>query len=540
MMSISKYRSLALAGCAAVVLVTAGCTASPTPSTSNPGESSDRMVIDWATGNTTLDPAAACNQDDLSLIHNMYATLTKYDVREGSDGTSEYDPTKIVPALAEDWEVSDDGKTYTFTLPSDAVFSDGSPMDAEAVKYSAERVLDSGTCAAFYLQAGALQPPLIESVEAPDATTVVFELNRPNGDFLAGLATPAGSIVNPAVVEANGGSKPNTPNKYMASNVAGGGAYLLESYSPGDKVVLKANPEYYGEQPATPEIEINYVTEPSNLLLQARSQAADVTLGMPLQSVNTIESDACCRIVTNESPSFAQIALKNTVAPLDDPKVREALTLAVPYEDILKNVAYGYGSLFFGPVVPGAVGHDADGSAPLKTDLDKAKKLIAESGVDGPIELTMIVNTTTPIAVQLATLVQGVWEEIGVKLKVEALPPSEFTPRYTGGDYQLAVNLEGPGVPSAGYQLTLTAQCGNPFNNAEVCVDGADELLEQARTTTDPAEADALYAEITQLWRAQFPRIPVYAAQHVTVLSKDVTHFEYAKFLDFSTWTVSQ
>src|SRR5205823_5284778 len=112
------------------------------------------------------------------------------------------------------------GKTYTFHLRSAAKFPDGTPMDSAAVKYSIDRVLKMGTCATFYLQAGAISPPLIGDVSAPDPTTVVFRLTRPNADFLAGLATPAGSMVNPKIVDANGGVQPNTVNPWMASNTA--------------------------------------------------------------------------------------------------------------------------------------------------------------------------------------------------------------------------------------------------------------------------------------------------------------------------------
>ena len=524
-----------------VALMAAACTSSsPAPgSSSAPQGSPGSIVVDWATGNTTLDPAAACNQDDLSLIHNVYATLTQYGTKAGPDSTTEYDPTKIVPAFATSWDVADGGKSYTFHLREGAKFADGSVIDASAVKYSIERVLKIGTCATFYLQAGSIAPPLIKQVSAPDAKTVVFTLSRPNADFIAGLATPAASIVNPKVVEANGGVQQNTINKWMASHVAGSGAYTLESYEPNSKAVLKANPNYYGQQPANKQIEINYTTAASTLLLKAKSGAADVTLGMPLQSVKSISGDGCCRVVANEAPLFAQVALKNTSAPLSNVKLREALTRAVPYNDILTSVAYGYGKLFYGPIVPNAAGYDATDSDPIPTDLAKAKSVLAESGVQTPVNLTAIVNATNPGSVQLATVIQGVWKQIGVNLTIQQLAPSDFTPKYTGGDYQVAINIEGPGVPTAGYQLTLTSSCGSKFNNAAVCVPGLDTLLNQARASTDPSSAASIYAEITKQWRGQWPRIPLYAAQNVAVLGKSVTNYSYAKFLDFSSWTVS-
>ena len=162
-------RATALIGSVVVAtLLVAGCSSSSDSPAS--GASAQRITVDWATGNTTLDPAAACNQDDLSLIHNTYATLTQYGTEAGPKGTTQYDPTKIVPSFATKWSVSPDGKTYTFTLPSGAKFSDGSPMDSSAVKFSVERVLGSGTCAGFYLQGGLYQQFAGVSPESVDVT----------------------------------------------------------------------------------------------------------------------------------------------------------------------------------------------------------------------------------------------------------------------------------------------------------------------------------------------------------------------------------
>ncbi|WP_459983313.1 ABC transporter substrate-binding protein [Nocardioides sp. AN3] len=496
--------------------------------------------VDWATGNASLDPASACAADDTSLIHNLYPTLTTYGVKAGPEGTAQYDPSKIVPSFATAWKVSPDGKTYTFTLHQGAKFDDGSPIDAAAVKYSIERAITTGACGAFYLQAGLMAPPLVSTIETPDASTVVMKLSRPNADFLAGLATPAGSIVNPKIVEAHGGVKAHGTNEWMASHVAGGaGPYVLESYQPNNKVVLKANAAYFGTKPANTQINISYVTAPSTLLIRAKSGASDVTLGMPLQSAKSLSSEACCRVIANDAPQFAQVALSNVTAPLDNEKVRQALTLATPFQDLLKNIAFGFGSLFYGPVVPNVAGYDAAGSKPVDFDLAAAKKALAESGVKTPLDLSMIVNSASPAAVQLAVALQGAWADLDVNLQVKQMAPSEFTPTYTTGKFQSALTIEGPGVPTASYQLTLTSSCSSMFNNAKVCIPGLDALLDKARAA-GPADSAPIYAQITQLWRQDWPRIPLYSAQGVTVLNKKVDQYQYAKFVDFSTWSLKK
>lgn len=528
--------AIAAALAAAGGLALAACTASSSGAADG---SSGVIHVDWATGNTTLDPASACAADDASLIHNLYATLTTYGTTSGPDDTSQYDPADIVPSFAKSWDISADGKTYTFHLHTGAKFADGTPMDSAAVKYSIERVVKTGACGAFYLQAGLMAPPLISSIETPDAATVIFKLSRPNVDFLAGLATHAGSIVDPKAVEAHGGVKAGAPNEWMAGHVAGAGPYILSAYDPNNRAVLKANPNYFGAKPANKEIDISYVTAPSTLLLNAKSGAADVTLGLPLQSAKNLASASCCRVIANDAPQFAQVALSNATAPLNNVKLREALTLATPYQDILNKIAYGYGRLFYGPVVPNVAGYDAAGSAPVTYNLTAAKQALAASGLPTPVSFTMIVNGAAPAAVQLATALQGAWKDIGVNAQVKQLAPSDFTPTYTAGKFQAAVTIEGPGVPTASYQLTLTSSCGSMFNNAKVCIPGLDAQLDKARAE-GPSKAASTYAAITALWRKYWPRIPLYSAQGVTVLSKSVTHYYYSKFVDFSTWTVGK
>ncbi|MYU26310.1 ABC transporter substrate-binding protein [Streptomyces sp. SID8352] len=544
MFSMTMRRRRAVVLLAALGLAATACTAGGSGSGGSGGggekRTSDTLTVNWATGNTTLDPAAACNQDDLSLIHNLYSGLTRYATKPGPDGTSEYDPTKIEPSFAKSWTVTDSGRTYTFKLHEGAKFPDGGAMDSAAVKYSVERVLTMGTCATFYLQAGMSAPPLITKVETPDANTVVFRLRAPNADFLAGLATPAGSIVNPAVVEANGGVKKGTLSTWMAGNTAGSGPYSLTTYQPNSTAVLTANPGYWGDRPATPTIRINYVTSAPTLALRAKSGEADVTLGLPPQSVKSLETEKGLRLKAHRAPLFAQVALRNDAAPLDNVKFRAALTLAVPYEKMLESVGFGFGELYYGSVLPGVAGYDAPGSKPLRTDVAEARRLLAESGVKTPVTVPMMINSSAPSAEQLATLLQGVWQEIGVKVEIEKLAPSDFTPRFTKGDYTSALVLEGPGVPTAGYQLALTASCDSPFNNAKVCIPGLDAKLARAQAAPDPGTARKLYAEINSDWRAQSPRIPLYALQHVAVLGTSVTHYSYAKFMDFTDWAVSR
>jgi hypothetical protein len=120
----------------------------------------------------------------MALIGNLYSRLTQYGSKPGPDGTTQIDPSKLEPYAAESWTISDDGKTYTFKLRAGAKFPSGKPVDAEAVTYSFDRALKMNGCGGYFLHDGLLDPPLISSVDAKDATTVVFNLSQADPNAL--------------------------------------------------------------------------------------------------------------------------------------------------------------------------------------------------------------------------------------------------------------------------------------------------------------------------------------------------------------------
>jgi peptide/nickel transport system substrate-binding protein len=318
-------------------------------SASEGGGADTPLKVNMAVAPGTLDPASGCGANDLALIGSLYTRLTQYGSKPGPDGTTQVDPGKIEPYAAESWTVSDDGKQYTFKLRANAKFPSGKPVDAEAVKYSFERTLTMNGCGGYFLHDGLLDPPLIKEIVVKDPTTVVFELSQPDPNALQAWAQPAASIVDKSVVDANGGVKKDSVNEYMGSHAAGAGPYLLESYEPNKSAVLTANPDFVGEpKPASKTIRINFVNSDPTLLLQAKSGDTDITLGLSKQSAKSLEGNKNVRVIANDTPLSEQIGLPNSKAPFKNVKFRQALALALPYQDIVDKAAFGYGTLFSG------------------------------------------------------------------------------------------------------------------------------------------------------------------------------------------------
>jgi peptide/nickel transport system substrate-binding protein len=506
------------------------------PSGEAPG-GGGQLVVNIAQAPATLDPAWGCGLYDIGFIQNFYVRLTQYGSKPGPEGTTEFDPSNIEPYFAKSIDISPDGKIYTFTLPEGVKFPSGEPVDAEAVKYSLERTTKMGGCGGYFIYDGIYEPPLIEAIQTPDPTTVVITLSVPNANFLQDLAQPAASIVDASIVEANGGIKEGEINEYMSSHVAGSGPFLLDSYEPNKRAVLKANPDFFGDPPASDSIIVNFINADPTLLLQARSGQADVTLGMTKQSANSIRDDPCCKVIANENPTLWEIiGTPWKKKPWDNEKFREAVTYAVPYDEIIDKVAYGWAQPFYGPYAPGMNEYNPDIAAARPFDLDKAKALIEESGVQTPVDVTINIPEGNTIEEQIATIVQGTWRELGINVKINKLASTDYVNSMEQHEAQAFTRIDGPGVVEAGYLLGYDMKCGISFNLSDICIPEADKLLDEARKETDPDRRQELFDQIAELWVENSPRVQVYAEEFVSVLSKDVKTYHYQHEMDFRTW----
>lgn len=515
----------------ALVLGTLAILSAPSAATAD----EDPLIVNMAQAPATLDPAWGCGIVEVGFVQNFYIRLTQYGSRPGPDGTTEIDVSKIEPYFATSWDISDDGLVYTYQLRDDVVFADGRPVTSEDVKYSWERVLTMNGCGAFVILDGFYDPPLIEALETPDPHTLIVKLSRPDPNLLQLHAQPWTSVVDRNIVEANGGIQANSLSEFMSTNVTGPGPFILEEYKPNEQAVLVANPDF-PLPPASEKIIINFINSDPTLLLQARTGEADVTLGMTKASVASLADHDDVRIIANDHAISEQIGLPNTKAPWDNLKVRQAVSHAVPYEEIVTNVAFGYGTLFGGPFMP-TLGEFTPGLIDIPvSDMEKAKSLMADSGVATPIDLAINIPEGNTIEEQIATIVQATWRELGINLTINKLSATDYIDSLEQHTAQTYIRLDGPGVPEAGYFLGYDMTCGLQFNLTEVCLPDAQALLDEARATIDNVKRQELYDEIAKIWSANSPKIHVYSDKHTTVLNNRVTDYHFNYEIDFRRW----
>lgn len=493
------------------------------------------LVVNIAQAPATLDPAWGCGLYDIGFVQNFYVRLTQYGSKAGPAGTRQFDPGNIRPYFAKSISISKDGRRYTFTLPAGVKFPSGTPVDAKAVKYSLERSIKMGGCGGYFIYDGIYVPPLVKSIKAVNPTKLVIRLSQANGNFLQDLAQPAASIVDPSVVNAHGGVKKGV-NQYMASHVVGSGPFTLRSYEPNKRALLVRNPNFFGPRPRAEQIIVNFINSDPTLLLQARSGNADVTLGMTKQSAHSLVKNRCCKVVANKATFWETIGTPWKQEPWDNPKVREAVTYAVPYADICRKAAFGWCELYYGPYAPEMPEFNRSISKPRPFNMTKAEALLKASGLDRPVDITMNVPEGNQIEGQIATIVQGTWRKLGLNVKINKLSATDYINSLEQHKAQSFIRIDGPGVIEAGYLLGYDAKCGISFNLSDICISQLDRLLAQARKSPSASKRKQLYDQIARIWVRNSPRIQVYADSFVTVLSKRVKSYFYAHEMDFRTW----
>ena len=485
------------------------------------------FVINYSHPPATLDPARVCDLRDNGFISSLYVTVLQYEdvpidgAPAGIVATQE-DTTRFKAYLAESWEISSDGTTLTFKIREGVTFPSGRPVDAGAVAASLNRALASGACGTYYMEAG--QFGNTQSIEAADASTLVIKLARAEPLVLHALTQPNMAIVDVALIEEMGG------DEWIASHAAGSGPYILEEYQPGVRAKFNANPDFFGKPPPEPEIIVNFITDNSTLLLQARNGNADVTLGLSKASVASLVGHEGLQIIAVETARWQLIGLPNEIVPFDNPKFREALSYAVPYRQILDKVAFGYAKIFYGPFPPAFPAYNAELGAPRTFDLDRSRALIEEAGVELPVAIDMIIREGETDQEQIATIIQGTWRELGVNLTIRKLPASGYQEGiYTETKTTTLIRSDGPSVTDPGWLLDYDLRCASTFNTSDYCNTEAEALLDQAHPLLDEAKRQVLWDMIARLWVADSPRIPVFADTYTAVVKDVVKRWHYAQ-----------
>ncbi len=487
------------------------------------------LVVGLVAEPVNLDPAQVTDLNSNRVGRRIVETLVTFPDES----------TQIVPGLAESWTVSKDGLRYTFKLRKGIGFHDGTPLDAEAVKFSIERQINpehpfnklGKYPFANYFFGN------VKAVEVIDSSTVEFVLKEPRASFLAILTAGAASIVSPAAVKKFGLD--------YALQPVGTGPFRYVAWDRGQRVVLEKNAKYWKYPVKLGRVIYRPIVEDQARLTELLTGALDLIVGTPPDFVAQLESNPKVTLLKQVGAHVWYLGINNQKKPFDDKRVRQALNYAVNKEAIVRDVLKGTGSLSAGPVLPGTWATDA-GLKPYPYDPERAKKLLAEAGYPGGFSTSMWVPESgsgmqSPVA--MATVLQSNLKAVGVNVTLQTFEWGAFIAKLRSKEQELfalswMAGNEDPDMVM--YPLLHSSQWtpGGP-NRALYKNDTFDDLLHQARLTTDQAKRAELYRQAQRILADDPPWIFVDHEIQTAVHSKRVQGFKLHPSFDLRVETIS-
>ncbi|PWW35563.1 MULTISPECIES: ABC transporter substrate-binding protein [Paenibacillus] len=529
--SISWMKYMALA--AVLVLVLSGCGAAGNSNSAVQASGGEQAAGQAEGGNLTY--ALATSPDTLDphrsgLAVTVRAIRTIYDnlVVQLPDGS-------IKPWLAKEWSVSEDGKSYTFKLREDVKFHDGTPFNAEAVKFNLDRVIDPATKAANSL---ALIRPYSSS-EVIDEYTIKVNLEQPSQAFLGNLSQALLGIVSPTAAKKYGDQ--------LGKNPVGTGPYTFVKWDENADIVVAKNKDY-NWAPATVEnegaphidtITFKIVPEEATRIGSVQSKQVLAAETVPPQNIAALKNDPNQQLLQANTVGLPYTLFFNLrKAPWDDVKVRQAVQSAVDVESIVKTLYLGNYERAWSALSPGILGYDDSLEGSINPDINKANQLLDEQGwvkgADGIREkegkkLTLHYVDGSPNREKrndIAAIIQQQLKQVGIAVEVE-ITKDIATVIYQNWDYDLYGNSQVNSDPNALYAFYHTSAEGERPTLSGLSDPKIDKLLEQGAVETDPDKRVDIYNQIQQYLIEQAVILPIYVFPYTVAASKSVQGIKF-------------
>jgi peptide/nickel transport system substrate-binding protein len=478
----------------------------------------DTLVVASGADAVTLDPGVSFDGQSPLIWRGVYESLLEY----------KGDTLEIVPLLAESYSISDDKLTYTFKIRKGVEFTDGTPLDAAAVKFNIERQIKVAQGVAF-----ALAP--IKSMETPDDFTVVLQLSAPSDGFLSAFAALyTVKMISPKAIKDH--EKDNDgAQAWLRDHVVGTGPYVLKSYTQSQQAVLERNPDYWRgwDGDHFKRVIIKYVHEASTERLLLEQGDIDVAMFLPDDVVESLDGKAGISVTNLPSFNLYYLVLPNKSGPTANVKVRQAIAYGFNYDTFIKDILRGKAKQAHGPIPSTFVGFAPDTPA-YSYDPTKAKQLLAEAGYpNGGFTIKYTYETGYFWKRPLGELFQSNMKDLGITVEIQELSPSAWagllsnpdTADHAFGlvwwptlatpyDYMWSI-FDTQAQGSAGYNWGY-------YSNPQI-----DKLLDAGSTEPDEKKRLDLYAQAQKLLVEESPALFIYEKNYRLPMSDKLKGFVF-------------
>lgn len=460
---------------------------------------------------SSLDPQGTSDRPSINIQANIFESLVKTD-----------EDNEIQPNLAESWEQIDD-TTWEFKLREDVKFHDGEKFTAEAVKMSFDRILDPevGAPRAFLFD-------MISDIEVIDEFNVQIKTEYPFTPLVSHLSHPAGSMLSRKSIEADYAAmeKGEAPGTTINENPVGTGFFKYDSRTSGLETKLLKNEDYWGEPVLVDSVTFKVTPESGTRIAELETGYAHIIKPVQPNQVEEINASGAGETYVKVASSLAYIGFNTEKEPFNDVRVRQAITMLIDQEELLNGIYDGYGTAAKGPLAPDVFGHDKN-ITPIEYDVEGAKALLKEAGFEDGFKTT-IWTDDHPQRKDIAILVQQKLSEVGIDAKIELMELGVYLTKTGSGEHDILVlNLSNP-LSDPNYLLNSlfhSSSKGLAGNRAFYGSDVVDNLLEEGRRASDPAERIKIYSKVQEQLIEDAPMIYTHHEAYIAGVSKEIEGF---------------
>lgn len=477
----------------------------------------DTLVFARGGDSTSLDPITTTEGETFKVTDNIFENLISYGEQD----------TTLHPGLAEKWEVTPDGLTYTFHLRQGVKFHDGTDFNADAVVFNFDRWMNGDADKfPYYTMFGGYKADeghVIKEVKALDANTVQFVLKRPQAPFLKNLAMSPFGIASPTAVKAEG-------DKFREKPV-GTGPFKFVEWKQNDRIVLEKNPDYWQKGlPKLNKVIFRVIPENTARLNALSNGEIDLMDGLNNSDEASVKSNDKLQVIERPSMNVGYLGFTTNRKPFDNKLVRQALNHAIDKKSIIDSFYNGKAIPAKNPMPPSISGYNDD-IEEYDYNLDKAKELLKEAGYEKGFTMDLwampVARLYMPEAQKVAEVIQESFSKIGVKANIKSVDWATYLDKAAKGEFDAyMLGWTGDNGDADNFLYTLLDKDSIGANNYSYYKnDQLHDILIKAQTETDEEKRNELYKQAQVIIHDDAPWVPLVHSRPLLAAAKDLTGY---------------
>jgi peptide/nickel transport system substrate-binding protein len=459
----------------------------------------------------SLDPQESFEFSGSDIANNMYGSLVSFDPADLSSGYQ--------PDIAESWEVSGDGKVFTFKIRPGMTFTSGNAVTARDVEFSLQRAVAMEKTPSFIVtQFGFTADNMGDTLKVLDDSTFQLTTDKKYATsfVLNCLTATIAYIVDSETVMANA-VEGDWGNAWLKTNSAGSGAYKLVNWKPNESYTLEANPNFYKGEPTMKRVVVRNIQESATQRLLLEKGDVDIARNLSPEDISSIESNTALAVDSDLRGRILYFSMNQADPTLSKPKVRQALKYLADYEGMANSFLKGQYTVHQAFLPLTYLGELKE--QPYSLNIEKAKALLAEAGHADGFDLEIIVRTAQE-RVEIAQTLQNTFGQVGINVSITQGTGKQTLAKYRAREFQIYVGAWGPDYPDPHTNADTFAH--NPDNRIEAKLTGKlawrngwdipemTKATEAAVAEADTAKRAQMYIDIQREHQQTAPFVPMF------------------------------